>query len=103
MTTHPTERSNARGGSKLAKRHQDAVKHSWLLGWVRHLVVRFRLWICDTFGHSFSDWDVLRFKIECEGQCYTVNTLTGKRRPRKRKPKIKCQRCGKVQIVGEAH
>ena len=41
MTTHPTERNNARGGSKLAKRHQDAVKHSWLLGWVRHLV---RLW-----------------------------------------------------------
>jgi hypothetical protein len=37
MTTHPTERSNAQGGSKLAKRHQDAVKHSWLLGWVRHL------------------------------------------------------------------
>jgi hypothetical protein len=38
MTTHPTERSNARGGLKLAKRPQDAVKHSWLLGWVRHLV-----------------------------------------------------------------
>jgi hypothetical protein len=43
MTTYPTERSNARGGFKPAKRHQDAVKHSWLLGWVRHLV-RLSFW-----------------------------------------------------------
>jgi hypothetical protein len=58
------------------------------------LVVRLRLWICNTFGHSFSDWDVLKFRIESEGRCYTVDTLTGERRPWEGKPEIKCRRCG---------
>ena len=58
------------------------------------LVVRLRLRICDVFGHSFSDWDVLKFRIECEGRCYTVDTFTGERRSWEGQPKIKCRRCG---------
>lgn len=60
------------------------------------LVVRLRLWMCGVFGHSFSAIDALKFKIECEGRCCTVNTLTGERRPMERKPEIKCRRCGET-------
>lgn len=58
------------------------------------LVVRLRLLVCDAFGHSFSDLDVLKFRMESEGRRYTVDTLTCERRPWEGKPEIKCRRCG---------
>lgn len=64
-------------------------------GWMRRLAIRLRLWMCDVFGHAFSEIDELIFKIECEGRCYTVDALTGERHPMEKKPEIKCQRCGK--------
>ena len=63
-------------------------------GWMRRLVVRPRLWMCAVFGHSFSSIDALKFKIETAARRYTVNTLTGERRPWEGKPEIKCRRCG---------
>lgn len=55
---------------------------------------RLRLWLCKTFGHSFSAVDLLMFRLECEGRCFTVDTLTGERRPFARTPEITCRRCG---------
>ena len=57
---------------------------------------KFLVWIFSIFGHSFSAVDVLMFKIESEGRCYTVNTLTGERKPLTGQPEITCRRCGKV-------
>lgn len=65
-------------------------------GWIRRLDQRFREWMCRTFGHAFTTVDLLRFKIESEGRCFTINLLTGERRPWAGSPKITCRRCGKV-------
>jgi len=55
---------------------------------------KFKAWLCSIFGHSFSFIDVLTFRLKCEGRCYTVNTLTGERRPCDQTPEITCRRCG---------
>jgi hypothetical protein len=58
------------------------------------LVGRVKAWLCKKIGHSFSHVDLLMFKIESEGRCYTVNLITGERKPLGRPHGITCRRCG---------
>ena len=62
-------------------------------GWIHRLVGRFRAWLCEKLGHSYSPMDLLKFKCEREGRAYTVNLLTGKS-TRLSRAEITCRRCG---------
>lgn len=56
---------------------------------------RLKTWLCKMFGHSFSAVDLLMFRVECEGRCFTVDKLTGEQRPFTQIPEIECRRCGR--------
>ena len=81
MTTHPQEHQKVRGGSKPAESQQDAVKHSRLVGWVRHLVlfvifyierwkgIRLKNWAISGRGYIRKEWDY-GWEIRLIGPCY---------------------------------
>ena len=62
----------------------------------KSVLKRFQSWLCVKLGHSFTAVDLLMFKLECEGRCFTVNLSNGERHISTRIPQIVCRRCGEV-------
>jgi hypothetical protein len=53
------------------------------------MLQKFKEWVCKTFWHSFSDIDMIMFRIKC-------SQLNRHNFPH---PEIQCRRCGRIFIV----